>query len=32
MENNQLISLEQQFEEVIDIILQHKSNASRVVN
>ena len=32
MENNQLISLEQQFAEVIDIILQHKSNASRVVN
>ena len=32
MENNQLISLEQQFGEVIDIILQHKSNASRVVN
>ena len=25
-------SLEQQFREVIDIILQHKSNASRVVN
>ncbi len=32
MGNNQLISLEQQFGEVIDIILQHKSNASRVVN
>ena len=27
-----MISLEQQFGEVIDIILQHKSNASRVVN
>lgn len=27
-----MISLEQQFAEVIDIILQHKSNASRVVN
>lgn len=32
MENNQMNSLEQQFREVIDIILQHKSNASRVVN
>ena len=32
MKNNQIISLEQQFGEVIDIILQHKSNANRVVN
>lgn len=26
------ISIEQQFGEIVDIILQHKSNASRVVN
>ena len=32
MKNNHLILLEKQFSEVIDIILQHKSNASRVVN
>ena len=33
MENNKIaISIEQQFGEVIDIILQHKSRASRVVN
>ena len=32
MENNIVISMEQQFGEVVDIILQHKSRASRVVN
>ena len=33
MENNKVvISMEQQFGEVIDIILQHKSRASRAVN
>lgn len=33
MENNKVaISMEQQFGEVIDIILQHKGRASRVVN
>ncbi len=33
MENNKIIiSMEQQFGEVIDIILQHKSHASRAVN
>lgn len=33
MENNKIIiSMEQQFGEVIDIILQHKSRASRAVN
>ena len=32
MENNIVISMEQQFCEVVDIILQHKSRASRVVN
>lgn len=33
MENNKIaISMEQQFGEIIDIILQHKSRASRVVN
>lgn len=33
MENNKIvISMEQQFGEVIDIILQHKSRASRLVN
>ena len=33
MKNNYIaISTEQQFGEIIDIILQHKSNASRVVN
>lgn len=33
MENNKIaISIEQQFGEVIDIILQHKSRASRAVN
>ncbi|RHV88236.1 DUF1016 family protein [Odoribacter sp. OF09-27XD] len=33
MENNKIAtSMEQQFGEVIDIILQHKSRASRVVN
>ena len=33
MENNRIIiSMEQQFGEVIDIILQHKSRASRAVN
>lgn len=33
MENNNIaISMEQQFGEVIDIILQHKSRASRAVN
>lgn len=33
MENNKIIiSVEQQFGEVIDIILQHKSRASRAVN
>ena len=33
MDNNKIvISTEQQFEEVIDIILQHKSHASRAVN
>lgn len=30
--NNIAISIEQQFGEIIDIILQHKSNASRAVN
>ena len=32
MESNIVISMEQQFCEVVDIILQHKSRASRVVN
>ena len=32
MENNIIISMEQQFGEVVDIILQHKSRASRAVN
>lgn len=33
MENNKIvISMEQQFGEVIDIILQHKSRASRAIN
>lgn len=32
MENNMVISMEQQFGEVIDIILQHKSRASKAVN
>lgn len=33
MKNNDIaISIEQQFGEIIDIILQHKSNASRAVN
>ena len=32
MENNVVISMEQQFGEVIDIILQHKSRASKAVN
>jgi hypothetical protein len=32
MENNAVISIEQQFGEVIDIILQHKSRATKVVN
>ena len=33
MENNKAaISMEQQFGEVIDIILQHKSRASKAVN
>lgn len=33
MKNNDIaISIEQQFGEIIDIILQHKSNASRTVN
>lgn len=33
MENNEIsLSIEQQFGEVIDIILQHKSRASRAVN
>lgn len=33
MENNKVaISMEQQFGEIIDIILQHKSRASRAVN
>ena len=32
MENNIVISMEQQFGEVVDIILQHKSRASRAVN
>ena len=33
MENNKIdISVEQQFGEVIDIILQHKSRASKAVN
>ena len=33
MENNKIIiSMEQQFGEVIDIILQHKGRASRAVN
>ena len=30
--NNIAISIEQQFGEIIDIILQHKTNASRAVN
>lgn len=30
--NNIVISIEQQFGEIIDIILQHKTNASRAVN
>ena len=32
MESNIVISMEQQFGEVVDIILQHKSRASKVVN
>ena len=33
MENNKIaISMEQQFGEIVDIILQHKSRASRAVN
>ena len=32
MENNIVIAMEQQFGEVVDIILQHKSRASRAVN
>ena len=33
MKNNDIAkSIEQQFGEIIDIILQHKSNASRAVN
>ncbi|MBQ8594011.1 MAG: DUF1016 family protein [Bacteroidaceae bacterium] len=32
MENKIVISMEQQFGEVVDIILQHKSRASKVVN
>ena len=33
MKNNDIAkSIEQQFGEIIDIILQHKSNASQVVN
>ncbi len=32
MENRIIVSLEQQFGEVIDIILQHKSRAARAVN
>lgn len=32
MGNNMVISMEQQFGEVIDIILQHKSRASKAVN
>lgn len=32
MENNIVISIEQQFGEVVDIILQHKSRASKAVN
>ena len=32
MESNIVISMEQQFCEVVDIILQHKSRASKVVN
>ena len=32
MGNNIVISMEQQFGEVVDIILQHKSRASRAVN
>ena len=32
MGNNIVISMEQQFGEVVDIILQHKSRASKVVN
>ena len=32
MENNIVISMEQQFGEVVDIILQHTSRASRAVN
>lgn len=32
MENNIIISKEQQFGEVVDIILQHKSRASKAVN
>lgn len=32
MENNIIISMEQQFGEVVEIILQHKSRASKAVN
>ena len=32
MGNNIIISMEQQFGEVVDIILQHKSRASKAVN
>ena len=32
MESNIVISMEQQFGEVVDIILQHKSRASKAVN
>ena len=31
-DNNIVISIEQQFGEIVNIILQHKSNASRAVN
>ncbi|MBR5541729.1 MAG: DUF1016 family protein [Bacteroides sp.] len=32
MENNKVISMEQQFGEVVNIILQHKSRATKAVN
>ena len=32
MENSKVISIDQQFSEVVDIIFQHKSRASKVVN
>ena len=31
-DNNKLISMEQQFGEVIEIILQHKNRATQAVN